>query len=160
MIFSTADLWDAHHGEIAVCDAQFCGFGRRVSFAGPCVTIRTPGDHRPLRALAITPGQGRVLVVESGSGLKVAIMGDRIATAAMENGWAGVVVFGAIRDSATIDGMDFGVKALGTTARRAETEVGGEVDVTLSVAGVKIAPGAWIYADGDAVIVSPRRLAG
>jgi regulator of ribonuclease activity A len=55
--------------------------------------------------------------------------------------------------------MNFGVKALGTIARRAESEVGGETDVALSIAGATIRPGNWIYADADAVVVSLRRLA-
>ena len=82
-----------------------------------------------------------------------------IATAAMANGWAGIVAFGAIRDTANIDAMNFGVKALGTIARRAESEVGGETGVALAVAGLTIRPGDWIYADADSVVVSPKRLA-
>ena len=75
------------------------------------------------------------------------------------NGWAGIVVFGAIRDSAAIDALNFGVKALGTIARRAETEVGGETDVDLTIQGARVRSGDWIYADQDAVVVSPQRLA-
>ncbi len=44
MDFSTADLWDAHHALINVCDAQFRGFGLRRRFSGACVTVKTPGD--------------------------------------------------------------------------------------------------------------------
>jgi regulator of ribonuclease activity A len=159
MDFSTADLWDAHHALISVCDTQFRSFGLRRRFSGACITIRTPGDHRQVRALAVTPGEGRVIVVDGGSKLQVALLGDRIATAAIANGWAGIIAFGAIRDTAAIDAMNFGVKALGTIARRAETEVGSETNVILSVAGVTIRPGDWIYADADSVVVSPKRLA-
>lgn len=159
MDFSTADLWDAHHALIGVCDAQFRSFGLRRRFSGACVTVQTPGDHRQVRALAVTPGEGRVIVVDGGSALQVALLGDRIATAAMANGWAGIVAFGAIRDTATIDAMNFGVKALGTIARRAEEEVGGETGVPLVIAGLTIRPGNWIYADADSVVVSPRKLA-
>jgi regulator of ribonuclease activity A len=159
MDFSTADLWDAHHALIDVCDAQFRSFGLRRRFSGACVTVKTLGDHRQVRALAVTPGEGRVIVVDGGSAMQVALLGDRIATAAMANGWAGIIAFGAIRDTAAIDAMNFGVKALGTIARRAETEVGGETNVALSVAGLTIRPRDWIYADADAVVISPKRLA-
>jgi len=159
MAFSTADLWDAHHAEIGIVDAQFRGFGLRRFFSGPCVTVKTPGDHRQVRAVAVLPGEGRVIVVDGGARMHVALLGDRIATAAMANGWAGIVAFGAIRDSAAIDAMNFGVKALGTIARRAEQEVGGETDVDVTIGGVKVRSGDWIYADQDAVVVSPRRLA-
>jgi regulator of ribonuclease activity A len=77
----------------------------------------------------------------------------------MANGWAGIVALGAIRDSAAIDALNFGVKALGTIARRAEAEVGGETDIDLTLGRVKVRSGDWIYADQDAVVVSPRRLA-
>jgi regulator of ribonuclease activity A len=159
MDFSTADLWDAHHALIGVCDAQFRSFGLRRRFSGACVTVKTQGDHRQVRAFAVTPGEGRVIVVDGGSAMKVALLGDSIATAAMANGWAGIVAFGAIRDSAKIDAMNFGIKALGTIARRAEAEVGGETGATLAVAGLTIRPGDWIYADADSVVVSPKRLA-
>jgi regulator of ribonuclease activity A len=159
MAFSTADLWDAHHAEIAVLDAQFRSFGLRRTFSGSCITVKTPGDHRQVRALAVMPGEGRVIVVDGGARMQVALLGDRIATAAMANGWAGIVALGAIRDSAAIDALNFGVKALGTIARRAETEVGGETDLDLSIGGVTIRSGDWIYADPDAVVVSRRWLA-
>src|SRR3954447_21462716 len=106
MAFATADLWDAHHAEIVVLDAQFRGFGLRRSFSGPCVTVKTPGDHRPVRALAVTPGEGRVILIDGGSRMQVALLGDRIATAAMANGWACIVALGAIRDSAAIDALN------------------------------------------------------
>ena len=159
MAFSTADLWDAHHAEIAVLDAQFRSFGLRRTFSGPCITVRTPGDHRQVRALAVMPGEGRVILIDGGSLMHVALLGDRIATAAMANGWAGIVALGAIRDSAAIDALNFGVKALGTIARRAEAEVGGETDVDLTLGRVRVRSGDWIYADADAVVVSQRRLA-
>jgi regulator of ribonuclease activity A len=55
--------------------------------------------------------------------------------------------------------LNFGVKALGTIARRAETEIGGETDVDLAIGGATVRSGDWIYADADAVVVSRRRLA-
>jgi regulator of ribonuclease activity A len=85
-------------------------------------------------------------------------MGDRIAAAAAKNGWAGAVIYGAIRDTAGIDALDFGVKALGTTARRGEKPIGGLIGLPLSFAGLTITPGDWVYADRDAVAASAREL--
>jgi regulator of ribonuclease activity A len=153
-----ADLWDAYPDELLVCEAQFRGFGRRQSFAGPCMTVKAHEDHRPLRDLVATPGGARVLVVDAGGSLRVAAMGDRIAAAAAANGWVGAIIYGAIRDTAGIDALDFGVKALGTTARRGEVPVGGAVGVPLSFAGLVVKPGDWVYADRDAVAASVREL--
>jgi regulator of ribonuclease activity A len=84
-------------------------------------------------------------------------MGDTMAALAAKNGWAGAVIFGAIRDSAAIDALDFGIKAVGTTARRSAQDLGGAVDAPVAIGGVTFRPGDWVYADRDAVIVSARR---
>jgi regulator of ribonuclease activity A len=154
----TAEIHDAHPDEVAVCDAQFRSFGKRLAFAGPCATLKVHEDHIRARALCSEPGQGRVLVIDAGGSLRIGIMGDTMAALAAQNGWAGAVIFGAVRDTAAIDALDFGVKALGTTARRNYVDMGGVVDKPVSFGGITFAPGAWVYADRDAVIVSPRRL--
>jgi regulator of ribonuclease activity A len=154
----TAEIHDAHPDEVAVCDAQFRSFGKRLAFAGPCATLKVHEDHIRARALCGEPGQGRVLVIDAGGSLRIGIMGDTMAALAAQNGWAGAVIFGAVRDTAAIDELDFGVKALGTTARRNYVDMGGVVDKPVAFGGVTFVPGAWVYADRDAVIVSPRRL--
>ena len=85
-------------------------------------------------------------------------MGDRLAELAVKNGWVGAIIHGVIRDSAAIDRLDFGVKTLGTTARRSEVERGGVPGVAVEFGGVRFALGDWVYADDDSVIVSPRQL--
>jgi regulator of ribonuclease activity A len=158
MTIVTADLHDANEGRVAVCELQFRGFGRRPAFAGPCVTLKVHEDHRRVKEVLASPGQGRVLVVDGGGSLRVAVMGDILARMAAENGWAGVVVNGAIRDAAVIDGLEIGVKALGTVPRRGSVETGGAVDVPVSFGGVAFRPGDWVYADADGVLVGASRL--
>ena len=157
MPISTAEIHDAYPDEVAVCDAQFRSFGRRVEFAGPCATLKCHEDHKRARALVEEPGQGRVLVIDAGGSLRIGIMGDTMAALAARNGWAGAVIFGAIRDSAAIDALDFGVKALGTTARRSNIDMGGLVGQPVAFGGATFRPGDWVYADRDAVIVSARK---
>ena len=158
MTFSTADLHDDNQGDVEVCETQFRSFGQRRAFSGPCVTVKVHEDHRPVKALAESPGQGRVLVVDGGGSLRVGLMGDIMAGNAMKNGWAGAVINGVVRDTAAIDALDFGVKAIGTTARRGTDETPGLVDIPVAFGGVTFEPGAWVYADEDAVIVSARKL--
>jgi regulator of ribonuclease activity A len=38
-------------------------------------------------------------VVDGGGSLRRALFGDNIAALAVQNGWAGVIIYGAIRDS-------------------------------------------------------------
>lgn len=154
----TADLYDLHHQSLDVCELQFRSFGKRMSFFGPCVTVKTFEDHLPVLDALQTPGQGQVLVVDAGGSTRVGVMGDRVAEVGVSNGWIGAVIFGAIRDSAGIDALDFGVKALATTARRSWVHGVGHRDIPLSFGGAHFESGFWIYADRDCVLVSPKRL--
>lgn len=157
MSFVTADIHDAHPDELSVVDLQFRSFGRRLCIAGPSMTVKVHEDHRRVKELAEQPGEGRILVVDGGGSLRVGLMGDMMAAAALRNGWVGAVIFGAVRDSVGIDALDFGVKALGTTARRGNLDLGGLVGAPVTLGGVIIKPGDWIYADRDAVLVSEKR---
>ncbi len=154
----TADLYDAHHEAVRVCALQFRSFGKRRSFSGPCATVATFEDHTPVLNVLSEPGSGRILVVDGQGSLRIGVMGDRLAGIGVANGWAGVVVNGAIRDSLGIDALALGVKALGATARRGWNPGPSERDVPLAFGGVTFRPGDWIYADVDSVLVSPHRL--
>jgi regulator of ribonuclease activity A len=157
-MMSTADLHDAFPTEVVVLEAQFRSFGTVMRFCGPCETVRAFEDHRPVRSVAETRGGGRVLVIDAGGLLRIGVLGGGIAETALRNGWIGAVVLGAIRDSVEIAALPWGVKALGTTARRAEAAVGGLVGAPLECAGAAIRSGDWVYADEDAVLIARRRL--
>jgi len=150
----TSDLCDACDAAQA-CELFFTGFGRKQAFAGDIRTFRFGGGLKALRDLVNEPGHGQVLVID-GAGMNTrALFGDVMAGLAMRNGWAGVVVNGAIRDRAEIDGMEIGVKALGTVPRRAQPAGPGERDVPVSFGGVTFTPGLRLVADEDGVIVLP-----
>jgi regulator of ribonuclease activity A len=106
-----------------------------------------------VKSLLATPGEGAVLVVDGGGSLDSALVGDLIAGSAVENGWTGLIVHGAIRDRATIAGLALGVKALGTNPRKSAKEGVGEVDVPVTIAGVVFTPGRHVWADLDGVLV-------
>jgi regulator of ribonuclease activity A len=154
----TADIYDVYHASLDVCDLQFRSFGLRRSFYGLCVTVKTFEDHLPVLEALQKPGNGNVLVVDAGGSLRVGVMGDRVAEVGVRNGWAGAIIYGAIRDSVGIEQLDFGVKALGTTARRTWLHGTGHRGVSLAFGGARFAPGAWVYADGDCVLISANEL--
>ena len=160
MEFSTADLHDAQPDDVFVCETQFRSFGLHRCFSGQCRTVKTFEDHRLIKSVLSQPGEGRVLIVDGGGSLRIGLMGDLMASAATSNNWAGAILYGVIRDTVAIDGMDFGVKAIGTTARRSSVDMSGLVDVPVSFGGVTFAPGDWVYADPDSVLVSRKRLIG
>ena len=158
MTFATADLCDAHADVVKVCQTPFRSFGKVAAFHGPIRTLSVLDDNALVRETLERPGQGAVLVINGGGSLKRALVGDNLAGLAIENGWAGIVVHGAVRDRAVIDTMGVGVKALGTVPRRAERDGLGEIDIPTAFGGVIFTPGDWLYADADGVIVSPHRL--
>src|SRR5262245_25180623 len=158
MAIVTADIYDTHHALLRVCELQFRSFGRHMSFYGECSTVTTFEDHTPVLKALSEPGHGRVLVVDGSGSLRIGLMGDRLAGIGAENGWAGLVINGAIRDSASINALPIGVKALGATARRGWAPGPSQRDVSVAFGGVRFSPGDWIYADEDCVLVSATRL--
>ena len=151
----TSDLCDAVEGAQA-CSSQFRTFGRRRAFFGPIRTLRCFEIIADLRHRVTEPGNGAVLVVDGGGSLERAIFGDTMAGNLVRNGWAGVIVYGAVRDTAEIDAMDIGVKALGTVPRRGELHDGAALDVPVTFGGVTFVPGRYVVADDDGVVVLPE----
>jgi len=98
----TADLVDRYGTDLRVCDLQFRQFGAHHGFAGRVRTVSCHEDNGLLRDLLRTPGEGAVLVVDGGGSLRTALVGDLIAGAAQDNGWAGLVLHGAVRDSVAL----------------------------------------------------------
>lgn len=155
---STADLMDDHADEAQSCETQLRSFGRRRRFRGRISTIRCHEDNQLVRDAVAEPGEGRVLVIDGGGSLRTALVGDLLAERARANGWSGIVVNGAIRDSAVVDSLDFGVKALGTNPRKSAKTGAGERDVAVEIGGVRFAPGEWLWSDEDGILVAARDL--
>ena len=155
----TADLYDDHEGEVATCSILFRDFGGRREFCGPVRTVRCLNDNSVFRELLNEPGNGGVIVVDGQGSTEKALMGDMLAARGAANGWSGVVIYGVIRDSADIAGIDIGVKALGTNPAKSIKEGKGEIDCPIEFGGVRFAPGAWVYCDADGVLVSPQEIA-
>jgi regulator of ribonuclease activity A len=153
MPIATADLYDEREEGIQSLSLQLRSFGRRAAFDGPIRTVRCHEDNALVKAVLATPGDGAVLVVDGGGSLQTALMGDLIAASAVANGWAGVVINGAIRDRVAIDGLDLGVKALGTNPRKSAKLGAGDVGTTLEFGGVVFRPGARLYSDEDGILV-------
>ncbi|WSQ15147.1 ribonuclease E activity regulator RraA [Streptomyces sp. NBC_01231] len=153
----TADLVDQYGTALRVCDLQFRQFGAHHGFAGPVRTVSCHADNGLLRDLLRTPGDGAVLVVDGAGSLRTALVGDLIAGAAQDNGWAGLVLHGAVRDSVALAGLRLGIKALGTIPRKSAKEAAGAVDVPVTFGGVTFRPGDILHADADGITLLPDR---
>ncbi|HAQ59385.1 MAG TPA: S-adenosylmethionine--2-demethylmenaquinone methyltransferase [Microbacterium sp.] len=149
----TADLYDERGDALDSLSVQLQDVGGVAIFDGPIRTVRCHRDNALVKATLQTPGAGAVLVIDGGGSLESALVGDQIAASALRNGWAGIIVFGAIRDREAIGAMAFGVKALGSNPRKSAKDGVGEVDVPVQIAGVTFTPGAHVWADRDGVLV-------
>jgi regulator of ribonuclease activity A len=153
MALSTCDLCDKYGEKARVVPPAFRHFGGKRRFHGPVVTARCPEDNSRLKELANTAGAGRVLVIDGGGSLRRALLGDMIGKEALDHGWAGVVVHGAVRDCAALAELELGVMALGLMPRRSLKNGDGQVDLVVEIAGVVCAPGDMLFADEDGIVL-------
>lgn len=160
MSFKTADLCDDHfdNGYIQVAEPMFGDFGGELRFHGEIHTIACFEDNSMVREAVAMDGKGKVLVVDAGGSMRRAMLGDMLAAKAVDNGWAGVIMHGPIRDSADIAEMDLGVKAMGTLPVKSVKRGEGRHNEVVIFAGVTFTPGQYVYADEDGIIVSSKKL--
>ncbi len=158
MSFATADLYDEYEENLQIATPMFNDYGGNKQFSGPASTVKVFEDNTLVRAALEEPGEGRVLVVDGGASLRCALVGDMLVEFGIKNSWAGIIVYGCIRDSAMIAKMNIGVKALNTNPRKSVKKGVGERDVTVTFADVTINPGNYIYADEDGFVVAENKL--
>jgi regulator of ribonuclease activity A len=158
MDYLTTDLCDAHEDKVRVVEPMFSSFGGREAFFGRIATLKLFEDNSLVRSTLATPGDGRVLVIDGGGSLRRALVGDQLAELAVKNGWAGILVYGCIRDSRAIGDMDIGVFAIDTHPMKTVKRNVGEAEIPVSFGGVSFVPGEWLYADEDGVVVSSSPL--
>jgi regulator of ribonuclease activity A len=158
MKLKTTDLRDRYAPELTVADPVFKDYGGTSFFAGEIATVQVYEDNVLVRKTLEEPGQGRVLVVDGGGSLRCALVGGIIADLAHRNGWAGILIYGCIRDSDEIAQVPIGVKALHSNPLRPKKQGTGQTGIAVTFAGVTFTPGQYVYADSDGVVVSAREL--
>jgi regulator of ribonuclease activity A len=158
MSFKTTDLCDEYEDEVQIAEPVFRDLGGVRAFGGEIVTVKVHEDNVLVRGILETKGEGRVLVVDGGGSNACALIGDQVAQIACDNGWAGIVVNGYIRDSADVAKIGVGLKALGVLPKRSRKEGKGVQDVIVFFAGLVFSPGMYLYADEDGILIVNRDL--
>lgn len=156
---NTCDLCDAFEDRVRVLDSPLRDYGGRMAFSGMVSTVKAFEDNSLVREAVAEPGAGRVLVIDGGGSLRRSMLGDLLAEKAVANGWSGVLVHGAIRDSAAIGRLALGVKALATCPLKTDKRGQGLRDVVVEFGGLVIRPGDWLAADEDGVVLADAVLA-
>ena len=151
---STPNLSDAMHRSGDLPGIVLQTPGKRI--IGPAVTVRTyPGDWaKPVEAIDVAK-PGDVIVVDA-LGKGPALWGELASESCMQRKLAGIVIHGAIRDIDTIRQIGFPAAATFATPTAGEPKGFGEINVTLRIEGVEIAPGDRIVADESGVVRIPK----
>ena len=154
----TPDLCDAYPDLIQVVEPMFANFGGVDAFGGEMVTIKCYEDNSVVKEQVGLPGEGKVLVVDGGGSMRAALLGDMLAEKAAKNNWAGIIVYGCIRDVDIIAETDLGVQALASHPKKTDKRGLGDLNIPVTFGGVTFVPGQFVYADNNGVIVSPTAL--
>ena len=149
---ATADILDEFGERASVCTADLRQFGGRGVFEGSISTVRCDEDNVVMKRRLSEPGNGRVLVVDGAGSRRVALAGEMVASLARDNGWAGLIIHGCVRDVAALSALDVGIMAIGSSPRASGKTGIGDVDVPVTFGDVTFRPGDMLFSDEDGVV--------
>ena len=150
---ATSDVSDKLHPNVQYLEPVYKSYGAKTSFSGRIVTVKCYEDNSLVETALRTNGKDSILVIDAGGSMNCAMLGDKRATDAINNEWEGILVHGLIRDSATINRMEIGVRALGVCPLKSIKKGVGDSNLIVNFSGVTFNPGEYLYADEDGVIV-------
>ncbi|HEX4855216.1 MAG TPA: ribonuclease E activity regulator RraA [Limnobacter sp.] len=159
----TTDLCDANEDKIAagilrVVEPIFQAWGNRASFSGQAHTLKVFEDNSLVRSALEKDGQGKVLVVDGGGSKRCALVGGNLGQLAEKNNWAGIVVYGCVRDTLELNACNVGIRALAAHPMKSQKRGAGHENVDVALSFTKVQPGNWLYVDEDGVLVSDVQL--
>jgi len=148
----TADLCDSHDAA-RVVPCPFMNFGGKEWCVGPAEVISTDNDNSLVSKTVREAGDGRVLVVDNSGSTECAMVGGDLGRAAHENGWAGLVVNGAIRDIVELREVPIAIYARASCPRKSVKRGIGVLGEPIDFVGITVNRGDVVAADPDGVIV-------
>ncbi|HAG92862.1 MAG: ribonuclease activity regulator protein RraA [Pseudomonadales bacterium] len=154
----TPDLCDAYPDIVRIVEPLFTNYGGREAFGGQIVTVKCHEDNSLVKEHVANPGAGKVMVVDGGGSLRCALLGDMLAEKAAQNNWAGLIIYGCIRDVDEIRKTQLGVQALRTIPIKSNRQGRGDLNIPITFGGVTFHPGEYVYADNNGIIVSEQAL--
>ena len=158
MKFVLPDLCDQYGDSLRVLSPMLKNFGGNNCFHGKISTIKCHEDNSFVADAVREEGDGSVLVVDGGGSLRCALLGDNLAAIAASNSWAGIIVFGCVRDVVALKDISLGIQAIAPHPMKSVKRQVGLRDVEVSFGGVSFIPGQYVYADDNGVIVSEAEL--
>ncbi len=148
----TADICDEHRDEIQVLSHDYKPYGGVETCHGPIATIKLDEENTDLISMLKEPGLGRVAVVDVDAAY-YAVVGENLMKFARDNGWAGILINGYVRDTKITKTIPVGLWALGTCPRKSHDKKVAKRDIELSFGSVCFQNGDYLMADHDGIVV-------
>ncbi|OCA56858.1 ribonuclease E activity regulator RraA [Photorhabdus namnaonensis] len=158
MKYDTSELCDIYQEEVNVVEPMFSNFGGRTSFGGQIITVKCFEDNGLLYDLLEENGHGRILLVDGGGSVRQALIDAELAQLAVQNGWEGIVVYGAVRQVDQLAEFDLGIQAIAAIPAGCRDEGTGSSDIRVNFGGVTFFSGDYLYADNTGIILSEEPL--
>ena len=153
------DLCDLYPEQLQIAEPIFTSYGKRCHFYGQAVTVSCFEDNSRIRELVNKNGKGKIMVIDGGGSKRRALLGDMLAEKAVNNGWEGFVIYGAIRDIAAKSQLNIGIHALCSHPMPTEKRGLGDIGKTLRFASITVSQGDYVYCDLNGIAVSKHPLA-
>lgn len=158
MCIDTSTLCDIYLDQVDVVEPIFSNFGGLTSFYGKVTTVKCFENNGLIAEILEENGEGRVLLVDGGGAVRQALIDAELAQLAADNGWEGIIVYGAVRQIQQLENIDIGIQALAPIPVGANSDTQGEVDIPVNFGGVTFFPEDYVYADLTGIILSQEPL--
>jgi len=158
MFIDTSELCDLYAEQVDVVEPIFSSFGGVSNFYGKVTTVKCFESSGLIAEVLEENGEGRVLVIDGGGAVRRGLIDAELAQLAVDNGWEGIVVYGAVRQIQQLENLDIGIHALAPIPVSADESSAGESDIPVNFGGVTFFPEDYIYADLTGIILSQEPL--
>ena len=158
MFIDTSELCDLYAEQVDVVEPIFSSFGGVSNFYGKVTTVKCFESSGLIAEVLEENGEGRVLVVDGGGAVRRGLIDAELAQLAVDNGWEGIIVYGAVRQIQQLENLDIGIHAIAPIPVSADESSAGESDIPVNFGGVTFFPEDYIYADLTGIILSQEPL--
>lgn len=158
MFIDTSELCDLYAEQVDVVEPIFSSFGGVSNFHGKVTTVKCFESNGLIAEVLEENGEGRVLVIDGGGAVRRGLIDAELAQLAVDNGWEGIIVYGAVRQIQQLENLDIGIHALAPIPVSADESSVGESDIPVNFGGVTFFPEDYIYADLTGIILSQEPL--
>ncbi len=158
MFIDTSELCDLYAEQVDVVEPIFSSFGGVSNFYGKVTTVKCFESNGLIAEVLEENGEGRVLVIDGGGAVRRGLIDAELAQLAVDNGWEGIIVYGAVHQIQQLENLDIGIHALAPIPVSADESTAGESDIPVNFGGVTFFPEDYIYADLTGIILSQEPL--